>query len=172
MDEVALKEMVKRMQNGETKEFDRIFDTTKKVVFYNIYSYVKNYETSEDLMQDVYLKFLENINTIDISKSIGGYFITLSRNIALNFIKKSSREDDFNEYEYKASSIDQYQSDEVILMEQVKNILNKKELNVFILHYYSELTFEEISKMTFKPLGTIIWLYNSGIKKLRKELRL
>lgn len=172
MDEVALKEMVKRMQNGETKEFDRIFDTTKKVVFYNIYSYVKNYETSEDLMQDVYLKFLENINTIDISKSIGGYFITLSRNIALNFIKKSSREDDFNEYEYKASSIDEYQSDEVILMEQVKNILNKKELNVFILHYYSELTFEEISKMTFKPLGTIIWLYNSGIKKLRKELRL
>ena len=172
MDEVALKEMVKRMQNGETKEFDRIFDTTKKVVFYNIYSYVKNYETSEDLMQDVYLKFLENINTIDISKSIGGYFITLSRNIALNFIKKSSREDDFSEYEYKASSIDEYQSDEVILMEQVKNILNKKELNVFMLHYYSELTFEEISKMTFKPLGTIIWLYNSGIKKLRKELRL
>ena len=33
-----------------------------------------------------------------------------------------------------------------------------------------DLTFDEISKATHKPLGTILWKYNSAIKKLRKEL--
>lgn len=170
MDEKNLKVIVENLKNGEMKYFSALFESTKKVVFYNIYSIVKNYETSEDLTQDVFMKFLENLDSIDTSKSISGYFMVLSRNVALNYIRKISKEEDFENYEFKASTDDTYNSDEMILMEKVKKILNEKELNVFLLHYYSDLTFEEISKIKGSPLGTVIWLYNSGIKKLRKEL--
>ncbi len=155
MEEKNLKESVIKLKSGDMSYFASLFEATKKVIFYNIYSIVKNYETSEDLTQEVFIKFLENLDSIDVNKSISGYFIVLSRNIAINYFKKMSKE---------------YDNDAKILMDKIKQILNKKELNVFLLHSYSDLTFDEISKSLNKPLGTVIWLYNSGIKKLRKEL--
>ena len=34
-----------------------------------------------------------------------------------------------------------------------------------------ELTFKEISEILEKPMGTVTWLYNSAIKKLRKKYK-
>lgn len=170
MEEKNLKESVIKLKSGDMSYFASLFEATKKVIFYNIYSIVKNYETSEDLTQEVFIKFLENLDSIDVNKSISGYFIVLSRNIAINYLKKMSKEDDYEAFEFKANTLDTYDSDEEILMDKIKKILNEKELNVFLLHSYSDLTFDEISKSLNKPLGTVIWLYNSGIKKLRKEL--
>ncbi len=170
MEESQLKNIVRNIQKGDMSYFNVFFETTKKVIFYNVYSIVKNYETSEDITQDVYIKFLESLSNIDISKSISGYLIILSRNCALNYIKKISKEEDYEEYEFEASSNDKYTSDEELLMNKIKKILNEKELNIFLLHVYSSLTFEEISKANNIPLGTAIWIYNSSIKKLRKEL--
>lgn len=170
MEEKCLKEYVAKLKNGDMSCFASLFEEIKKVIFYNIYSIIQNYETSEDLTQEVFIKFLENIDTVDINKSISGYFIVLSRNMAINYLKKESKKEDYEDFEFKANTTDTYQSDEMILMDKIKKILNEKELNVFLLHSYSDMTFEEISKSINKPLGTVIWLYNSGIKKLRKEL--
>lgn len=170
MEEKELKESVIKLKEGDMSYFASLFEATKKVIFYNIYSIVKNYETSEDLTQEVFIKFLENIDNVDVTKSISGYFIVLSRNIALNYLKKISKEEDFESFEFKANTSDSYSSDEEILIDKIRKILNEKELNVFLLHSYSDLTFDEISKSLNKPLGTVIWLYNSSIKKLRKEL--
>ena len=172
MDEKGLKDLVRRLQEGEKSCFDTIFENEKKLVFYNIYGITKSHEVSEDLMQDVFVIFLQNYMTLKLDQSITGYFLTVSRNVAINYVKKYSRNTDLEKTEFLFEENDTYHTDEEQLMRQIKNILNDKQFEIFVQHYYGEMTFEEISKARKIPLGTVIWYYNSGIKKLRKELKL
>ncbi|MFA6666966.1 MAG: sigma factor [Bacilli bacterium] len=63
----------------------------KKPVFFNIYSYVKSYEISEDLLQETFLELLKNTKKIKKSEDLLGYLIVISKNKALNYIKKNKR---------------------------------------------------------------------------------
>ena len=48
--------------------------------------------------------------------------------------------------------------------------LNDIEFKILILHILGELTFNEIKDIVKKPLGTVLWIYNKSLKKVRKEL--
>lgn len=171
MDEKRLKEIVVELQNGDQSNFNEFFELTKKLVFYNCYSICKNHEQSEDLMQDSYVNFLSSIAKLDIKQSIVGYLLTISRNVSLNFVKRESKKEDYESFEPFMKTEDTYRSDEEILLDKIKKIVNDKEFEVFILRQYDELSFEEIAKLKKAPLGTILFRYNSAIKKLREGLK-
>ena len=38
------------------------------------------------------------------------------------------------------------------------------------MHIVGEMKFKEISKVMNKPLGTVLWIYNRAIKKLRDKV--
>ena len=62
--------------------------------------------------------------------------------------------------------------DKDLILKKIRDILNKKEVDIFILHVLGDLGFNEIAEIQNKPLGTVLWSYNNSIKKLRKELKL
>ena len=76
---------------GKEKSFNLLFNDGKKPVFFNIYSYVKSYEISEDLLQETFLELLKNTKKIKKSEDLLGYLIVISKNKALNYIKKNKR---------------------------------------------------------------------------------
>ena len=41
---------------------------------------------------------------------------------------------------------------------------------VVTLHVINDLKFKEIAKIMKKPLGTVLWIYNKAIKKLRDKV--
>mgnify|MGYP002725445079 CR=1 FL=1 len=172
MDEIRLVALCKLFKDGNFELFDEFVESTKKVIYYNIFSYTNNSAVSEDLLQDTYVKFLEGIETLDLSKSIVGLLLVISKNLALNYIKRESKKDDYENYEYSNGNEDIYKDDEETLLRKIKLILKPKEYEVFVLYNCSELTLNEISKSKGIPLGTVTWLYNQAIKKLRKELKI
>lgn len=76
---------------SKEKSFNLLFNDVKKPVFFNIYSYVKSYEISEDLLQETFLELLKNTKKIKKSEDLLGYLIVISKNKALNYIKKNKR---------------------------------------------------------------------------------
>ena len=52
----------------------------------------------------------------------------------------------------------------------VYEVLSGDELEVFILHVIDELKHKEIAKILKKPLGTITWLYNKAVNKLKERI--
>lgn len=171
MNEVLLKNCVQEFKNNNFDSFNEFFLETKKVVFYNIYSIVNSYELSEDLTQETYISFLNKVSELDLTKSVAGYLLTISKNIALNTIKRENKKEDIEDLEIYVSSNDKYKTNEEILLSKIKEIVNEKEFDVFIKHEYGELTFDEIAKLKKIPLATAIFQYNSAIKKLRKGLK-
>jgi RNA polymerase sigma-70 factor (ECF subfamily) len=162
-----------KIKSGDLSGFDFVYDETKKVVYYTIIGILNDKGLSEDAMQETYVKFLENVSKISSDMSITSYLITIARNIALNTYNKRKKEtllsSDAFDSSYGEKDNDQLEGDS--LFKKASQILPSKYYEVLVLYLIDELTFKEISQELHKPLGTILWLYNEAIKKLKKEVK-
>ena len=62
-----LKLLVEKIKSDESY-FSEFFELTKKQIFYNIFSILKDYQLSEDVLQETYVSFLSNLNSLDLNK--------------------------------------------------------------------------------------------------------
>ena len=164
---MSLNEVFLELKRGDQSHFNWFYENSKKQLFYNILSYTKNYELSEDLLQETYVKFLTNIKNIDDKVNVLGYLMVMSKNITLDYFKKNNRIETLNEEDI---SFEDNKIHETMLVSKIKEILNDIEFKILILHILGELTFNEIKDIDKKPLGTVLWIYNKSLKKVRKEL--
>lgn len=164
---MSLNEVFLELKRGDQSHFNWFYENSKKQLFYNILSYTKNYELSEDLLQETYVKFLTNIKNIDDRVNVLGYLMVMSKNITLDYFKKNNRIETLNEEDI---SFEDDKINETMLVSKIKEILNDIEFKILILHILGELTFNEIKDIVKKPLGTVLWIYNKSLKKVRKEL--
>lgn len=167
-----LYDLVISFKNGDESSFKILYELVKKPVFFNIYSFIKDKEISEDLLQDTFVKFLNNIKKVKKDSNILGLLMVMSKNICLDYLKKKKDSQiDENIHIQKNSDFTNRQTSELNLLERIKAILNDKEFNIFSLHLMSELTFDEISKYLKIPLGTITYTYSISIKKIKEEIK-
>ena len=164
---MSLNEVFLELKRGDQSHFNWFYENSKKQLFYNILSYTKNYELSEDLLQETYVKFLTNIKNIDDKVNVLGYLMVMSKNITLDYFKKNNRIETLNEEDI---SFEDNKIHETMLVSKIKETLNDVEFKILILHILGELTFNEIKDIVKKPLGTVLWIYNNSLKKVRKEL--
>lgn len=164
---MSLNEVFLELKRGDQSHFNWFYENSKKQLFYNILSYTKNYELSEDLLQETYVKFLTNIKNIDDKVNVLGYLMVMSKNITLDYFKKNNRIETLNEEDI---SFEDNKIHETMLVSKIKEILNDIEFKILILHILGDLTFNEIKDIVKKPLGTVLWIYNKSLKKVRKEL--
>ena len=55
-------------------------------------------------------------------------------------------------------------------VENAMQLLPSLERQIVTLHVNAGLTFGEVAKIVEKPLGTVLWRYQSAVSKLRKYL--
>ena len=164
-------ERINELLDGNLDYFDEFYQETKQKVFYNIYAILKDTSLSEDALQETYIRFLKNRDKLKKEKNIIGYLFVISRNIALDMIKKKKKEEYLDEYtlnnihEKKNPYVDD-------LIDNMKKILKDQEFEIVIMHLVNEMTHKEIAKILKKPLGTITWAYNNAIKKIRKGMNI
>jgi RNA polymerase sigma-70 factor (ECF subfamily) len=167
-----LKNLVEQIKCGQMTSFDPFYEATKRIIFFNIYSYVKHHETAEDILQDTYVAFLKSVSNIDNSQPILAYLLTISKNLSLNYLRTSSRQVPLNETFEDTHGVNQnYSIEENELIKKIKDLLKPEEFRIFYLKAVEEYTHQEIANLLYKSLGTITWAYNNAIKKLQKGLK-
>lgn len=163
----SLKQIVKELQKNDYSSFDEFYNLTSKLVYVVISNIIKNKQTVEDLMQDTYLKFIQNVNSVNINQNFNAYLAQIAKNLAINEYNKHKRVvvDD----SYFSNLADNSSRDTGIDL-GIINYLEGIEKEVVTLKIVGDLKFREIALMLDKPIGTIQWIYNNAIKKLRKKV--
>lgn len=162
-------DMIEEFRVCNYTHFDEFYNLTKKNVFFTIISIVKDNYVVDDLMQDTYMKFLENINNYK-SKSINAYLSTIARNLAINYYNKEKRiihNDEIIDYVQSDDKTPNYEYIEVL---EMLKTLDDTSREIVILHTINDLKFKEIAKIVDKPLGTVLWIYNKAIKELKRKV--
>jgi len=161
-------EIIEELKVKNYTSFELFYNLTKNQVFYAIVSIIKDRNLAEDLMQDTYMKFLEKIDQYKPGSNIAAYLSQIGRNLAINSYNKRKKEVRSEEIFETIPSPEEKEENEDIF--KILDLLEKDEREIVVLHVINNLKFREIADITQKPMGTVLWIYNKAIKKLKEKV--
>lgn len=170
---------VKRAKEGDHTAFEVLYQKTSKRVYSYVYYTVQDDALAADITQETYLRAFKNIKKLQDETKFFSWLRTISVNLTRDYIRikpdlPSSLED------YMAADAHPQIEDKKVLppLEQIE----KKELQaevekalaqlsfehreVLVLHYYEELSLDEISEMLSVKIGTL----KSRLARAREKL--
>lgn len=163
---------IEKLKNGNSSSLEQVYLITKNAVFSIIFSITKNYQQSEDLMQETYIKVHNNINSYKKGTNAKSWIYTIARNLALNYYKKQKREvfTDFNEMANLFPSYEINAKDESGVFKIMAETLNDNEQKIVTMHTIGGIKLKEIALILDKSQGTVRWQYNNALKKMLKKI--
>ena len=150
--------------------FSEIYYFYYRLVYFTIMKYISNPSDIEELIQDVFIGFFNNLNLkID---NIKYYLLTSAKNKSIDYLKSKNNDvkySDLKNYKNIADSSNNKNYDDLINM--FKQYLNDFEIEIIIQHVIYEYSFKELSQTYNKPLNTILSVYNRAKKKLKERCK-
>ena len=125
----------------------------------NIFRYCRymtgDSDAAEDIMQETFIKFYNSLKNGINEENIGGYLVTISRNMCLNHLRSKKVRTALEINELTDHRYDKYEKDELInLIETALELLDVKYKEVFILR--------EMNGMSYNEIGEICGITPSG----------
>lgn len=162
--------LVRKIQGGDSEAFARLYEETRRSVYYTAYSVCRDKYAAETIMQDAFVKFYENIGSVDAKHNPYAYLLTISRNLALNLVKREK-----SRVTVEPEKVDYVKNDSTLvrddgLTEFASCVLTEREFRVLMLCAVHKYKRHEVGKMLDMPTATVTWTYNKAISKLKKKL--
>ncbi|PIT90324.1 MAG: RNA polymerase subunit sigma [Candidatus Komeilibacteria bacterium CG10_big_fil_rev_8_21_14_0_10_41_13] len=138
-------------------------------------------EDSEDLLQEIFIKVYQNLNSFDDSLKFSSWIYRIAHNQIISQYRKTKSK--CKDLEIKADEtlvnnlasefdlkemIDQKLTSEKLF--KLINNLDKKYKEVLILRFFEDKDYREISDILQKPAGTVAALINRAKKQLKHLL--
>ena len=148
-------------------------------------SYIKrltnaNTEDVEDILQEVFIKVYLNLNDFDKDLKFSSWIYRITHNQVISGHRKIKARpegyavniDDKLANSLVAETDIKGQMDNKILQKTINSVLNKideKYRDVLVLKFLEEQSYQEISDILKKPLGTVASLMNRAKQEFRSE---
>jgi len=175
---------IEELANGNKDGLRRIYEAYIKLIYAVVYDIVKSREEAEDIASEFFIKLVRVATTFQKGSPHKAWLVRIARNMAIDSIRKNSKEvlefanedKDGSEGVIERSTAKEQKSmveEETVLAEDMRNAmkqLSPKEKEIVDLKLIGQFKFKEIADMTGQAMGTVTWLYNQGIKKLRRCL--
>ena len=135
-----------------------------------------NRENSEEIIQDVFIRFWMKEGHLNIKHSIKAYLFRAVHNACLDFLKKEKNQykSSFSDFVREQDAIEFY---DPILLEELDLAIQKSIENlpdqckrVFLLHRNENLTYREIASNLDISIKTVETQISRAVKSLRKSL--
>ncbi len=159
----------------KTDYFLNIFQRTRKKLFNFILKMTYDRLMTEDIIQDVYMKFFESIENLKTVQVAEVWLFTTARNeIYQYYRKKKIHVDKYNPSDIDKVELTSEESLEYDLeIEDIRNHINgqlifipAEQKEVFLLKEYGGFTYKEIAQM----MDIDIELVKSRLHKVRKKM--
>lgn len=162
--------LVKKAKGGDEKAYKKLVDKYERALYFHILKMVKDREQVEDLVQEAFVKAFDNLNTYSNSYAFSTWLYRIATNNTIDYLRKKK---------LKTLSIDKpmktkdgememqlpdesASTDRDIIKKQRQQIvqdaiddLPEKYRKVIELRHMEEKSYQEISEVLDKPLGTV-----------------
>ena len=150
-----------------TQNYENLITKHSATVFRCAYSYVKSRSDAEDIMQEVFLKYLTKQPVFNDESHEKAWFIRVTINMSKSYLrsswfkKREEMKDDMRD--------DAIAETEPELWEMVKALPEKYRI-VIELHFVEGYTIKEIAMILRKNPSTVGTWLQRGNKQLRREM--
>ncbi len=163
---------------GDPAAYDELFLRHEKRVLAAAYSVIRNAHIAEDAAQDAFLAAWLKLDRLREPEKFGIWVCRIAKNCARNMALRFRNYlclDDVEGIEYmRADGGDPelmlMTEEEAELMRRGLRRLPERARQVVYLHYYEDMSAEDIAKLMGISVGTVKSQLHDGRKKMRKEL--
>ena len=143
-------------KESQVIEFTILFNKYKKRLYNYAVKMIGDKMTADDVVQDVFIKLFQSMNSIHNKQSIQFWLFKTARNEMLAFFRNTKNKKlyseavDLDEIEIQAPDLLSEQIENIELSKIIYNELKLMSLEfqeVFVLREYSGLTYKEISSL-------------------------
>jgi RNA polymerase sigma-70 factor (ECF subfamily) len=176
-------ELIVLFQQGNTRAFDALIDRHQERIYNAILFMVKDSYLAEDLIQDIFIKIINNLKQNKYNDE--GKFLPWALRIAHNFcvdhfrkvkrtptIKTSDDQDLFeiikhsdHPADYKMTRTQTHRN-----IQELVDLLPEEQREIIVLRHYANLSFKEIAQMTNCSINTALGRMRYGLINLRKMM--
>ena len=160
-----------RVRIRDMDALKQIYNEYSAYVYRIAFSILGHREDAEDVASDVFVKLWEKANQVERRGSHKGYLATVTRNLAIDYLRKTSRNQALDEHaiENEPAKVDLEKTVvDGVFVEQMLDSLDADQREILHLKYYGELTLDEIASVMSLPVGTVNWKYAKARSLLRR----
>lgn len=172
---------IRKLLKGDKDGLRLIYEAYVRLIYAVVYDTVGSKEDAEDITSDFFIKLIRVADSFKMGSPHKTWLVTIAKNMAIDHIRKRNREvleidnttDDENTPRQWEDTARGSVEDTVAMssdMAQAMEALEPREKEIIDLKLVGQFKFKEIAEMMGIPMGTVTWLYNQGIKKLRRCL--
>lgn len=171
INELELKEIFEKIKNGDENSFETLYKNYHDLVFRITFSILKNKENSEDVCQEVFAKLMKLEKTKFPSTGEASWLYSVTKNEALQFIRKQKKNVNIDELYMLESESDEIE--DIVDMDSYYKLLEGLkpiDKEIISLKILSDFTFEKIAQMLNMPIGTVQWRYYKSIYYIKLSI--
>lgn len=167
--------LVLRCKRGSKQALSRIYEKYKRDLLLLAMALLNDASAAEDVVHDVFVSFVEAVNSFRLTGSLKGYLLTCVANCARNKnrVGRSHTSLQENLQQEPARSDADEVAESIICNEQLQRLseamaqLPYEQREVVILHLHAAMTFEAIAQAQDISVNTTKSRYRYGLDKLR-----
>jgi len=157
-------DLARKVQAGNSSAFDEIMVRYESRLTRYGKRYLSRVEDIEDVIQDVFLKTYENMQSYNSEYRFSPWIYRIAHNAFVNVLRKQKhRTFEFFDFDTLVSPLSFTQPKESEaessklhqVIEEHLGELSPKYREVIVLHYFEELSYEEIADVLHIPIGTV-----------------
>jgi len=172
-------ELVRQYQSGNESAFNELVLRYQEKIYWVARRFSSSHDNADDITQEVFVKMYESLKEFRGDSSLYTWLYRITVNVSLNFLRRQKvreffRIDEMLDIEAEESgSPDSIveQREQQSLIEQAVAALPEKQKAVFVMRYYEEMPYEEISKILKTSVGGLKANYFHAVRKIGEYLR-
>lgn len=167
-------EIIMNAQQGDTKAFEQIFSLYSKRAIQTAFLITRNQHTSEDIVQETFVKCYQKLNTLKNPDMFKSWFFKMLIRNCWRYTKKGKEQILVENIPEKSvsESIDDIVEKEENTQEMYHLIskLSQQHRTAIVLYYYNDMSIKEIAKIMGCFEGTVKSRLHNARNKLKKEI--
>jgi len=172
-------DLLVRLQKRDPQALAELYDRYGKMVYGLILRIVSDTGTTEDLVQETFLRVWNRAQGFDSERgAVGPWLMAVARNRAIDYLRSQGRRIqssvEFNETEHPSLfanlQTEMLQFDVIKRMKTALERLDGKQRKAIELAYFEGMSQTEIAERMGQPLGTVKTWVRRALQQLREEL--
>ena len=168
--------LLKQFCKGNTLAFENLYSRYFAKLLYFISSTIGNKEIAKDILQEVFIKVVENKCKFNFDKKFSVWVYSIASNMCKNYfahnkvVQKAEAE-----ILYKTNIAEEKNNFQIERKKLVRNAINKldtKHKQVFILRNSYSFSFKEIADILDISEGTVKSRMFNSVKKIKESIHL
>ena len=157
------------MRSLSEEEFDKKYQIYKPIIYSIAYTYVKNQNDADDIIQDVFVKYLKSDIVFNDDNHEKYWLIRVTINTAKNFVSSTWKKRVVLDDDYVSRASEEASKESNRYFEVITSLPSKYK-DVITLYYYEDLSVEEIANTLQVSISCVKKRLERGREKIKKEI--